>query len=46
MNLKKRIYEDYFKPSRLPEYKAVLQAFRDAGYKMVGILDLYNLITL
>lgn len=43
MRLKQRIYEDYFKPSRLPEYKAVLECFKDAGYRMVGILDFYNM---
>lgn len=44
MKLKQRIYEDYLKPSRLPEYKAVLECFKNAGYKMVGILDLYNMV--
>ena len=44
MRVKQRIYEDYFKPSRLPDYKRVLKAFRDAGYHMVGILDLHNMV--
>lgn len=44
MRLKQRIYEDYLKPSRLPEYKAVLECFRDAGYRMVGILELYKMV--
>ena len=45
MRLKQRIYEDYLKPCRLPEYKAVLEYFRDAGYRMVGILELYKMVT-
>ncbi len=45
MRLKQRIYEDYLKPSRLPEYKAVLECFKDAGYRMVGILDFYKMVT-
>lgn len=44
MRVKQRIYEDYFKPSRLPDYKRVLKAFHDAGYHMVGILDLHNMV--
>lgn len=43
MQLTQRIYEDYFKRSRIPEYKKILAAFREAGYKMVGILDFYNM---
>lgn len=44
MQVKQRLYEDYLKPSRLPEYERVLRAFNDAGYQMVGILDLYNMV--
>ena len=44
MRLKQRIYEDYFKPSRLPEYRAVLECFKDAGYRMVGILEWYGMV--
>ena len=44
MRIMQRIYEDYFKPSRLPDYKRILEAFRDAGYQMISILDLYNMV--
>ena len=46
MNIKQRIYEDYFKRSRLNAYKKVLQAFQSRGYRMVGILDFYNIVKL
>lgn len=45
MKLKQRIYEDYFKPSRLPDYERVLTAFHNAGYQMVGVLDYYKMRT-
>lgn len=44
MRFKQRIYEDYLKPSRLRDYKRVLEAFRDAGYQMVGIFDFYQIV--
>lgn len=44
MGLKNRIYEDYFKKSRLPEYKKILETARENDYKMVGILDFYNIM--
>lgn len=44
MRIKQRLYEDYFKPSRLPDYRRCLEVFRDAGYKMVGILELHNMV--
>lgn len=44
MGIKNRLYEDYFKRDRLPDYRRVLEAFRDAGYKMVGTLDLHNMV--
>ena len=45
MRLKLRIYEDYLKPSRLPEYRAVLEYFKEAGYRMVGILEWHKMVT-
>ena len=45
MKLKQRIYEDYFKPSRLLEYRTVLECFKDAGYRMVGILEWHKMVT-
>lgn len=44
MNLKERIVEDYFKKSRLPEYKKTLQIAKDQGYQMVGVLDFARLV--
>ncbi len=44
MGLKNRIYEDYFKKSRLPEYKKILEIAKENGYKMVGILDFYSMM--
>ena len=44
MKLSQRIYEDYFKKSRLPKYKEVLTLAKENGYKMVGIMDFYNLV--
>jgi hypothetical protein len=37
--LLKRLYSDYLMPSRLPEYGALLQAAREAGYAQVGLRD-------
>ena len=37
----KRIYEDYFKRSRLNDYKRVLQKAYSCEYKMLGIKDFY-----
>ena len=39
MSILNKIYEDYFKKSRLPEYRRTLQAAREHGYHMVGVLD-------
>ncbi|MCR4939000.1 MAG: hypothetical protein K5930_02685 [Treponemataceae bacterium] len=44
MRFVKRIYEDYFKPNRLPSYKNLLETAKIKGYKMVGILDFYNIL--
>ena len=44
MSIKLRLYEDYLKTDRLPEYRKVLEAFHEAGYQMIGILDLYKMI--
>lgn len=44
MNFIKRIYEDYFKRSRLNNYRKMLLFAREKGYKMVGILDFYKLV--
>ena len=44
MKFKQRIYEDYFKPSRLFAYRKVLELLRDSEYRMVGVLDFYNIV--
>lgn len=41
MTIKQKIYEDYMKKSRLPNYKDVLMAAKANGYEMIGIRDFY-----
>lgn len=41
MGIRHRIYEDYLKKSRLPQYKAVLEKAFNNGYQMMGIYDYY-----
>lgn len=43
MDLKKRIYEDYFKKSRLFEYEALLINLKNNGYRMVSIREYFEL---
>ena len=45
MTLKKRIYEDYFKKSRLGEYRKVLECALKNEYKMVGVFEFYKMIS-
>lgn len=45
MNLKGRIVEDYFKKSRLPDYKRTLEAAKEHGYQMVGVLDFARMVS-
>ncbi len=44
MSIKDRIYEDYLKKSRLPEYRRTLQMAKEHGYQMVGVLDFARLV--
>ncbi len=44
MSIKDRIYEDYLKTSRLPEYRKTLQVAKKHGYQMVGVQDYTRLI--
>lgn len=44
MKLNKRIYEDFFKKSRLQEYRDLLIDAKNKGYKMMGIYDFYNYV--
>lgn len=39
-----RVYEDYFKRSRLGEYRNTLIALRDAGYRMVGVCGFHRIV--
>lgn len=41
MNVLKRIYEDYFKKSRLDAYRCMLLFAKSNGYKMMSIIDYY-----
>lgn len=44
MSLGNRIYEDYLKKSRLKYYKELLQTAKKNGYRMVGVLEYYEII--
>ena len=44
MKLKQRLYEDYLKKSRLPEYRKLLLTAQTAGYQMVGILQFFKMV--
>ena len=44
VGIKQKIYEDYFKKSRLTYYQKVLAKAKDKGYQMVGIRAFYNKI--
>lgn len=39
-----RIGEDYFKKSRLPDYKKTLERAKEHGYRMVGVLDFARMV--
>ena len=45
MMLKKRIYEDFFKKSRLDEYRKVLKCALENEYKMVGVWEFYRMLS-
>lgn len=45
LKIYKRLYEDYFKKSRLKNYEKLLIAARNNGYKMVSIIDFYNIVS-
>lgn len=44
MNVKKRLYEDYFKNSRLPLYRSILENAKQNNYEMMSELAFYNLL--
>ena len=44
MRIRQRIYEDYFKRSRLARYGELLSVAKKAGYKMLGISAFYDLV--
>lgn len=44
MSIKQKIYEDYIKRDRLPQYKNLLQIAKDNGYLMLGVADFYDMI--
>ncbi len=45
MSIRKKLYEDFFKKSRLKDYKNLLQVAKNNGYCMMGILDFYKYLT-
>ena len=44
MSIFKKIYEDFFKKSRLGNYEELLKSAKDKGYQMLGIFDFYTLV--
>lgn len=44
MGIKKKIYEDYFKPSRLDKYEGILLYAKQNGYCMVGVQEFYDIV--
>ena len=44
MSLKQKLYEDYIKQSRLPEYRKTIQIAKAHGYEMVGVLDFARIV--
>ena len=44
MGIKKRLYEDYIKSSRLDLYEETLRYAKSNGYEMLGVYDFYNKI--
>lgn len=45
MSIISRLKEDYFKKNRLQQYKEVLRCAKCNGYRMVGVLDFYRLVS-
>ena len=44
MTIKERIYEDYFKSSRLSSYRDILTTAKQNDYLMVGMLDFWKMV--
>ena len=44
MKINVRLYEDYWKKSRLKDYQNMLEYAKKNGYEMAGILDFYTMV--
>lgn len=44
MKISVRLYEDYWKKSRLNDYQDMLEHAKKNGYEMAGILDFYKMV--
>jgi hypothetical protein len=38
----RRVYSDYFRPSRLAEYAKLLKSIQDSGYEIVSVIDYFQ----
>ncbi len=45
MNIKQRLYEDFFRPSKEGEYEAILKAARENGYVFHSVLSFEDIIS-
>ena len=44
MNIKRRLYNDFFRPSKEGEYEQILKAARDNGYEFHTVLSFENVV--
>ena len=44
MKILYRLYEDYFKKSRLPQYENLLRYAKEHRYQVVGVLEFFDLV--
>ena len=44
MNIKQRIYNDFFRPSKENEYERILQCARDNGYEFHTMLSFEDVV--
>ena len=44
MNIKQRLYNDFFHPSKEDEYERILKAARDNGYEFHTVLSFEDVV--
>jgi len=44
MNIKRRLYNDFFRPSKEGEYERILKAARDNGYEFHTVLSFEDVV--